>query len=271
MDTSNPVLLLAHGAVPPTLRATRGRLKTLAFEAFLERRAVRRASNILAVSEGTATYYRKKFPEASQKVAQISMGVDLDAMPEPGGPTPEDRWGLGPGRPKVLFAGRLSKEKGLALLIEACERVRLGGTPLELVIAGDGPLRRWVQAQTKSNGWIHPLGRVPHSELMELMMHSDLIAIASVYEGLPTVLLEAVCAGIPVISTNVGRASELLGPVNGVIAGRSAGEFADGILRASRLDRIAAGEADRQLRPLLDFRRTAGSIFDIAKMIAEGS
>ena len=103
------------------------------------------------------------------------------------------------------------------------------------------------------------------------MAHCDVLAIASTYEGLPTVLLEAVCAGIPVVSTDVGRARELLGPANGVVAGRSPQEFADGILRASRLDRLAAGEVDRQLRSLLDFRGTADAIFDIARTIAGGS
>src|SRR5206468_7477790 len=77
LESQVPVLLLAHGAVPPTLRSTRGRLKTFAFEAFLERRAVHRASRILVVSEGTGTYYRAKFPESSRKVESISFGVDL--------------------------------------------------------------------------------------------------------------------------------------------------------------------------------------------------
>jgi len=105
--------------------------------------------------------------------------------------------------------------------------------------------------------------------LMELMTHCDLLAIASAYEGLPTVLLEAVCAGLPVVSTNIGRARELLGPANGVIAERSAREFADGIVLASRLDRLVAEEVDLQLRPRLDFRHTADAIFAIARTIAD--
>jgi len=272
LESQVPVLLLAHGAVPPTLRSTRGRLKTFAFEAFLERRAVHRASRILVVSEGTGTYYRAKFPESSRKVESISFGVDLDAVPSPESARPEDRWGLGSGRPKVLFAGRLSREKGLPLLIEACVQVRASGTPLHLVVAGDGPLRGWVREQSSSKSWIHPLGRVPHSELMELMGYSDLLAIGSSYEGLPTVLLEAVCAGLPVVSTNVGRAGELLGPANGVVVERSPRDFADGIIRASRLDRALVGKAARQLRPRLDFRRTADAIFEMSgTTLVEGS
>ena len=107
---------------------------------------------------------------------------------------------------------------------------------------------------------------------MELMGYSDLLAIGSSYEGLPTVLLEAVCAGLPVVSTNVGRAGELLGPANGVVVERSPRDFADGIIRASRLDRALVGEAARQLRPRLDFRRTADAIFEMSgTTLVEGS
>ncbi len=103
---------------------------------------------------------------------------------------------------------------------------------------------------------------------MELMLHCDLVAIASIYEGLPTVLLEALSIGIPVVSTDVGRARELIGASSGVVVGRSPAEFADGISRSSRLSRRATEEAAIQLRPLLGFRHTADMIFELAQTIA---
>jgi glycosyltransferase involved in cell wall biosynthesis len=268
MRSTEPVLLVAHGAVPPTLRSTRGRLKTLAFETLLEGRAIARASRIAVVSEGTGAYYRTKFPSAAHKVLQIPIGIDLDAVPQPGTPPGPDRWHLGPDRPKVLFAGRLSKEKGLPLLIEACGQLRAAGTPLQLIVAGDGPLRGWIQARSGANPWLRAVGRIHHADLMELILHSELVAIASAYEGLPTILLEALAAGVPVVSTDVGRAGELVAPSNGVVVGPSPGEFADGISRALRLDRRPANEEARRLRPLLSFRRTADRVFELAKAIA---
>ena len=249
LDTHVPVMLLAHGAVPPTLRRTGGLLMTLAFELLLERRAIQRADRILVVSKNTEAYYRKKFPEASRKVALIPMGVDLDAIPSPETRVVNDRSEMGHGRPRVLFAGRLSKEKGLPLIVRACSIVRAEGErkSLELTVAGDGPLRGWLQDRCRSTRWIHALGRVPHSELMELMVRSDLLTIGSSYEGLPTVLLEALCAGLPIVSTNVGRARELLGRESGVVVERTPGDFAEGIVRASKLDRLEAAKAGAQL------------------------
>jgi glycosyltransferase involved in cell wall biosynthesis len=268
MRSPEPVMLLAHGAVPPTLRSTRGRLKSLVFETLLEGRAVARASRIAVVSEGTGAYYRTKFPEGANKVVQIPMGVDLDEVPLPGTASRQDREEFGPDRPKVLFAGRLSKEKGLPLLVDACGLARAAGTPLQLFLAGDGPLRGWVQRQSADKPWVRPMGQIPHAALMELMLQCDLVAIASSYEGLPTVLLEALAAGVPVVSTDVGRAKELVGPANGVVAGQSPREFAAGILHASRLNRQAATEDAKRLRSFLGFRRTADTIFDLAKVIA---
>ncbi len=268
MDTSGPVLMIAHGAVAPTLRFTRGRLKTLLFETMLEGRAVARASRIAVVSEGTGDYYRNRFPRARFKIVQVPFGIPLDDLPLPGTAPQRDRWGLGPDRPKVLFAGRLSKEKGLPLLLEACGQVRAKGTPLQLVVAGDGPLRSWVVDQSAARPWLRALGSVDHRDLMDLMVHCDLVAIASIYEGLPTVLLEALSVGVPVVSTDVGRARELIGAASGVVVGRSPGEFADGISRSSRLNRRETQEASKRLRPLLDFRHTADKIFELAQKVA---
>ena len=268
MDTSGPVLMIAHGAVAPTLRTNRGRLKTLLFETMLEGRAVARASRIAVVSAGTGAYYLKKFPRARSKIVQLPFGVNLDDLPLPGTPPRIDRWELGRDRPKVLFAGRLSKEKGLPLLLAACGHLRASGAPVQLIVAGDGPLRTWVLDQSAEKPWLRALGSVDHADLMELMLHCDLVAIASIYEGLPTVLLEALSTGVPVVSTDVGRARELIGASSGVVVGRSPAEFADGISRASRLSRRATEEAAIRLRPLLGFRHTADMIFELAQTIA---
>ena len=268
MDTTGPVLMIAHGAVAPTLRFTRGRLKTLLFETMLEGRAVARASRIAVVSEGTGAYYLKKFPHARSKIVQLPFGINLDDLPLPGTTPRTDRWGLGPDRPKILFAGRLSKEKGLPLLLAACGQLRASGTPVQLVVAGDGPLRSWVLDQSAASPWLRALGSVDHADLMELMLRCDLVAIASIYEGLPTVLLEALSIGVPVVSTDVGRARELIGSSSGVVVGRSPAEFADGISRSWRLSRRSTEEAANRLRPWLGFRHTADTIFELAQTIA---
>jgi glycosyltransferase involved in cell wall biosynthesis len=96
--------------------------------------------------------------------------------------------------PHVLFAGRLSREKGILELVEAA----LG---MELVVAGDGPLRSQVPGA---------LGFVPHRELGELYERSAVVACPSHREGFGVVCAEAMAYGRPVVASAVGGLLDLV-------------------------------------------------------------
>src|SRR5437867_5340362 len=105
LSTTQPILLLAHGAVPPTLARAKGRLKALVFERAIESRAVRRAALIAAVSDQTVRYYAERFPNARPKIIRLPMGIDLSRLPRVPGRLPL-RLVDETARPKVLFVGR---------------------------------------------------------------------------------------------------------------------------------------------------------------------
>jgi glycosyltransferase involved in cell wall biosynthesis len=96
--------------------------------------------------------------------------------------------------PQVLFAGRLSREKGILELVEAAQA-------MELVVAGDGPLRAKVPGA---------LGFVPHRELGELYERSAVVACPSHREGFGVVCAEAMAYGRPVVATAVGGLLDLV-------------------------------------------------------------
>jgi len=268
LSTKQPVLLLAHGAVPPTLARVKGRLKAFVFEQGIERRAVARASLIAAVSQETVRYYAERFPSSRAKIIRLPMGIDFSRIPR----IPERFSTRSPhdsARPKVLFVGRLSREKGLPLLLSASRRLQTRAPGLQLIIVGEGPLAAWLQRAASRNPHIHLLGSLPRVRVLELMQECDLLAITSGYEGLPTVLLEALALGLPVVTTNVGVASEVVRPEIGVIAKAEPVAFAEGMEAALRIDRTVARQFAASARPDMSFTRTSDCLFELLAKAAE--
>ncbi len=96
--------------------------------------------------------------------------------------------------PEVLYAGRLSPEKGVLELVDAA-----GG--MKLVVAGDGPLRERVPGA---------LGFVPHDELQRLYARAAVVACPSQREGFGVACLEAMAHARPVVATDVGGLRDLV-------------------------------------------------------------
>jgi glycosyltransferase involved in cell wall biosynthesis len=96
--------------------------------------------------------------------------------------------------PEVLFAGRLSREKGILELVQAADG-------LNLVVAGDGPLREQVPGA---------LGFVPHEELGPLYERAAVVACPSHREGFGVVCAEAMAYGRPVVAGAVGGLLDLV-------------------------------------------------------------
>lgn len=106
---------------------------------------------------------------------------------------------------RILFAGRLSDEKGILELL--ANRRLFHSHGLRLVAAGDGPRRPEVETALGS-GY---LGLKTSSEVTELMLNSRALVLPSVgYEGQPRAVLEAFAAGLPVVGSGHGAIGELL-------------------------------------------------------------
>jgi glycosyltransferase involved in cell wall biosynthesis len=109
----------------------------------------------------------------------------------------------------IGWVGRLSREKGPDLLLEALERV--ARPDVHTVFIGDGPERHALErglADGRVRGHVHFAGAVPDAG--RLLAAFDLLAISSRTEGLPMVLLEAAGAGTPIVAFAVGGIPEYL-------------------------------------------------------------
>jgi len=143
-----------------------------------------------------------------EKLVVHRFGVNLD-LPQGGGNAGPNRY--------VLFAGRFVEKKGAGDLIEAMRRLEGEGRDLRLVMIGNGPLTDELKRAAAALKQVEFIDWVPNTELRRRMQGALALCVPSLQasdgdaEGLPTVVLEAMAAGTPVIGSRhagIGEAIE---------------------------------------------------------------
>jgi glycosyltransferase involved in cell wall biosynthesis len=127
----------------------------------------------------------------------------------------------GSGEEYVLYTGVLRARKGLFDLIDCAKYVCETHHLTKFLICGSGPFLLRLKEKAQRMG-LHErvlfLGHVTRERLIELYQNAVVHVVPSHYEGLPTVLLEAMSSGIPVVATNVGGNSEVISSgINGLL------------------------------------------------------
>ena len=145
------------------------------------------------------------------RLVRIYNGLDLERF-APNGAAPEEP-------PLVLAVGRLIEKKGFADLVEACARLRDEGRRFRCRIVGKGELRGALRRRIAELGLedvVELAGPLPREALLELYPRASVLVAPSVVgadgnrDGLPTVLIEAMALGVPVVSTDVTGIPELV-------------------------------------------------------------
>ena len=143
------------------------------------------------------------------------------------------------GRLHVGFFGRLTRQKGPDVLIEAASDVILHVPHVTFMIYGDGELAEVLRGQVEAlqlTANVQFRGACGQGEAVARMRESDVVVVPSRWEGCPYVVLEAFQAGVPVVASSVGGVPDLIRDgVNGVlVAGGSAEALCDGLLTVLR-------------------------------------
>ena len=168
------------------------------------------ADKILAVSDGIADYLIKDLKISENKVLKIPNPIDSNSIhsksKQPVSIILPDKY--------IVFIGRLSVVKNLALLLKAFDRVAMEG--LKLIIVGDGneaPELKEMASTMKSRDNICFVGSM--SNPLPILLHASLLVLPSFSEAFPTILLEALCLNKPIVSTPTKGAVEILKNVSG--------------------------------------------------------
>ena len=216
---------------------------------------IREARFVTTVSDFSARKLKQQFPFAKRSVHRVYNGLDLE-------PFARAIDGSKDHPPVILSVGRLIEKKGFDDLIRAMGIMRnKSGTPVAACkIVGDGPLHDELSELISSTGTddcVTLLGPKSQSKIIDLLASASIFALPCVTEqdggmdNLPTVIMEAMAAGLPCVSTRLAGVPEMVidGKTGKLVAERDPEAFADALnelLAASSQQRSALGLAGLQ-------------------------
>ena len=147
----------------------------------------------------------------------------------------------------LLYAGRISPEKNLALLVDALRHLADGDGDFRLVVAGAGPDADWLRTQASGPlaGRIHLCGTLDRVSLAELYASCDVFAHPNPREPFGIAPLEAMASGVPVVVPDTGGVRTYADETNAWLAAPEAAAFASAIRRSALGDdaRVSAAMA----------------------------
>jgi len=271
----------AHGATTVTWLAARlcalpfsftGHAKDLYRESLnpagLLARKLRAAAFAVTCTGANAEHLRSLGTGTPVHVVYHGLNPDFARLVE------DDRRPVALPRFRILGVGRMVDKKGFDVLVDAVGLLRDRGVDAELVIAGeDGPAAAAVDAVVARRGLaavVRRTGPVTQPELLELLAGCSVFALACRVaadgdrDGIPNVLVEAMAAGVPVVSTRVSGIPELVtNGVDGILV-----EPDDPCALAEALAGLATDEVARR-RLGAEGRRTVAARFDGDVLVRE--
>jgi glycosyltransferase involved in cell wall biosynthesis len=153
---------------------------------------------------------------APEKLKILPRGLDTSHFsPERRDPAFWEKFREANGAVRLLYVGRISKEKDLDVLAQAYRQLRSEGLPVQLYLVGDGPYLQDLNSTLPDAVFT---GYLAGAELATAYASSDLFVFPSTTDTFGNVVLEAQASGVPVIVSDTGGPKELVRPeVNGVV------------------------------------------------------
>jgi glycosyltransferase involved in cell wall biosynthesis len=168
------------------------------------------ANHVITVSDYAAKFLRDRFPQDTAKVRRVYNGLDLSKF---------ERADFSKSVPTIVAIGRLIEKKSFADLIRACAVLKKRGRDFHCEIIGEGPLENELHAQIAEldlESCVRLAGPKTQTEIAHQLANASVFVLPAVVDpdgardNLPTVIMEAMAAGLPVVSTPVGGIPEMV-------------------------------------------------------------
>ena len=191
--TTGKKVLSLHGIYSQQITEIHGKIYSNISKNY-EDKALKSADAITAISKEACDYYSKD----GFDVIQVPNAIELDNFPKKAIKRFENQ---------IIYAGRLSKEKGTDTLLDTAKHLP---PEYNLLIAGTGPEEEKIRNVANSKTNVHYLGYQSKQNTISLIRGSDLLIQPSVMEGISSTLLEAMGCGTCIIASNVGGNPEII-------------------------------------------------------------
>jgi alpha-maltose-1-phosphate synthase len=184
---------------------------------FCERTALENADAVIAVSKGTRADILDVYPAIDPaRVHVIYNGIDTEEYAPDPGTNVLARYGVDPGKPSVVFVGRITRQKGVEHLLEAAKSFHPSAQLVLCAGSADTPelgaeVEQRVAALRESREgvfWIEQM--LPRPEVIQILSHATVFACPSIYEPLGIVNLEAMACEAAVVATATGGIVEVV-------------------------------------------------------------
>lgn len=188
----------------------------------LLREMIREATFTAAVSNYSRQLLVNLCPDAESRIHRVYNGIDPTQFPKSTPGNPPSTINLQPSTPpplRLISIGRLIDFKGFPVLLDAIAILRDNHVPVLLQIIGEGPLRSALEAQIdrlQLHAEVRLRGVLSQEEIKNELAASDAFALACLTDSkgatdiLPTVILEAMACGLPVVSTTLAGVPEMV-------------------------------------------------------------
>ncbi len=170
------------------------------------------ATHIIANSQATKNALLRNAPWLEEKrISVVYNGVDVQDFVHANGAQLRQSWGIQNGAPLLGFVGQLDERKGISVLLSSFEEIVRRVPQARLIIVGEGPLREMIESEIRAHGWedrIRLSGFL--NDVPAVMSAIDLLLLPSFWEGFGIVLIEAMAAAKPVVTTAVSSMPEIV-------------------------------------------------------------
>ncbi|AZS29468.1 glycosyltransferase [Butyricimonas faecalis] len=209
-NSSSKKIMWFHGSIYDLEWKNYHGIKRYIYKALfkMQKNALKKADHIVPISINTKKSIEKLFPFSHPKITMINNGYNFNHIEilskEPVSIPKRKKY-------RLISIGRLDQNKNVMLQLEALSILKKNNSQIELIIIGEGNERNNLTNYINNNQLTEDViltGFLPNP--YPLLKTSDCLLVSSYSEGFPTVIVEALYLGIPVVTTPVGGTEELI-------------------------------------------------------------